>query len=359
MKILKTTSFVVIQFLICSAIIEITCTFFLLNTTNPLYRARRILQYDQQLGWMQKPHLNTSFEHQPVNTDSNGFRIHDNIQASHARLLTLGPSSAFGWGVKDEETYTSKAAQALKLHSQNSSGIGHSIAQGLRVWDKIKNSVSPQYTLLAYGVNDLDKFRFFDSDSVNDREFFQSEPRALKIDKLQLPSDFVVVLSLVIRQVMHTVSCEQLIKSPQRVEWEDYKNQLNQMISEMRNKGVHPILLNTPFYLAHPNKIFKEKDINDLYAAVSELAKKDECKKAHEKLKMAKALEPYSINHKVLLFNENLKKFANENKVAVIDVHSLLINQNAKENFYDPVHPSAKGHKLIADEIVKLIQQKN
>ncbi len=341
-------------------ILESTSHFFLLSSSNPLYRARRILQYDHFLGWMQKPNLNTTFENQKIHTDSEGFRISDekiNL-LTNPKILTLGPSSAFGWGVANKDTYTSVSAKKLNFEHINASGVGHSIAQGQRIWSKIKK-VNPKYVLIAYGVNDLDKFRFFDSDSLNDKEFFQHEPHALKIDKLLLPSDSAIVISLVLRQLSHTFYCDQLINSPQRVEWPEYEKILSMMTDEMLKAGIKPIIINTPFFLVHPNPRFKESDILNAYREVNSFAAKGYCKEAHEKLKIAKSLEPFNINQKVIELNRLLKEFANKNNLSIVDAHSLLVNQNAKENFYDPVHPSAKGHKLIADEIVKLIQEKN
>lgn len=293
-------------------------------------------------------------------TNDQGFRIDkDHLIQGNAELLTLGPSSAFGWGVRNEETYTSLSAKKMGLLSLNASGIGHSIAQGSRVWDLIKGKISPKYAIISYGVNDLDKFRFFDSDPINDKEFFNIEPHALKMDKAKLPSNFIIVLSLVTRQLSHTFKCDQLMKFPQRVEWHDYEKILQKIIIEMEQKNITPFIVNTPFYLAHPDQAFTDEKINKAYKEVSIFASKGQCKAAHEKLKIAKSLEPFSINQKVLELNKLLEKFAEKNQVKVIDAYSILVNKNAKENFYDPVHPSAKGHKLIADEITKLIQQKN
>lgn len=361
MKILKPIFFIVFQFILCAFMLEVTSYFFLIKSSNPLYRSRRLLQYDADLGWMQKEKLNTKFENQILKTDNRGFRSTDGLanNSTEVKMLTLGPSSAFGWGVKNEQTYTSLSAKAINTRSINASGIGHSIMQGQLMWNKIKNDVHPDFVLISYGVNDLDKFRFFDADSINDKTFFQAEPRALRLDKLKLPSDFLVVLSLVIRQLTHTLQCDQLINFPQRVEWQDYKEVLTNMINEMRSRRIRPVLINTPFYLASPDPKFNEQLIIKAYAEVSALASKQQCSEAHEKLKYAKSLEPFSISHKIILLNKKLKDFANFENITLVDTYSILSGANAKENFYDPVHPSAKGHKLIADEIVKLIQQKN
>ncbi|AUN99900.1 hypothetical protein DOM21_01260 [Bacteriovorax stolpii] len=357
---LKTISFYTIQLFICAIILELTCNLFLQHSTNPLYRARKILQYDFDLGWMQKPNLKTTFEKQPVLTNDNGFRLpKNNNQSTDVQILTLGPSSAFGWGVANEDTYTSIIGEKLKLNPLNASGIGHSILQGQKMWQKVSPLLHPQYAVIAYGVNDLDKFRFFDSEPVNDLTFFSQGPYGLAIDKMQLPTDFASSLSLVLRQIEHSINCEKLVNSAQRVEWKDYENALTAMTNEMKEKNITPIIINTPFLLKHKNSLFSKTLIENTYLEMKNLARNKKCKEAQEKLKFAKTLEPDNINISVIEFNGFLKKFCEEKKLKCIDSWSLLVNSSATNNFYDPVHPSAKGHKLIADEIVKLIQQKN
>lgn len=337
---------------------EVICYFFLTHSSNPLYRARRILQYDEALAWMQMPNLDTTFEDNPVMTDLFGFRTSKEAQNIKAQegLLTLGPSSAFGWGVSNNDTYTTIVAKNLNLSPLNASGIGHSIFQGKIMWDRVKLTQNSHYALIAYGVNDLDKFRFFDSEPLTDKDYFKNGPSVLALDKRQSRSDFLIALSLLIRQTKHNSDCSKLIGITQRVSWDDYKNILDSMILEMDKMKITPIIINTPFYLKKKNPHFEMKQITNFYNEAGELAKEGKCSEAQEKLKQAKSLEPFSIYENVVLFNERLKLYAHEKKILYIDSFELLINQDAADHFYDPVHPSAKGHKIIADEILRKLK---
>lgn len=306
---------------------------------------------------MQKPNLDTTFEKQPVFTDKNGFRISQNTKEENAKLATFGPSSAFGWGVSNDETYTSLVAKELNITPLNASGIGHSILQGEKMWDKLKQEIAPHFAIISYGVNDLDKFRFFDSEPVSDKVFLSQEPFGLSIDKRQLPTNFASSLSLVLRQVEHTMNCEKLVNSAQRVEWNDYKDALDRLIKEMRERKITPVIVNTPFLLKHKNPLFSKALIEKAYKEMKQLANEKKCKEAQEKLKYAKTLEPDNINLSVIDFNKNLNDYCLENKIICIDSWGLLVTQNPDGNFYDPVHPSPKGHALIAEKIIEEIKK--
>lgn len=357
------TAFILIQLIICGMILEIVCYYFLLNSSNPLYRARRILQYDSEIGWFQKPDLNTSFEKAPVMTDFRGLRIQSQSQEQLPKdvlkFLTLGPSSAFGWGVKNEETYSALVSGQLQTHGLNASGIGHSLLQGEIIWNKFfaRSDYHFSHVLIAYGINDLDKFRFFDSEPINDKTFFQAAPLGLKMDKLHLPSNFATTLSLVIRELAHKNTCTQLMKSAQRVSWEDYSISLSRLILEMKKKSSHPIIIGTPFYLKKRNPEYTLQKIESAYSEVNSLAQQGRCMEAHEKLKIAKSLEPDHINQQVIIFNAKLKAWALANNVTFIDVLQLLQSSNTLENYYDPVHPSILGHKKIAQQIINSLKR--
>lgn len=361
MKIIKNIGFIFIQFIVCGIILEIFCYFFLLNSHNPLYRARRILQYDSTLGWMQKPNLDTSFEKKIVVTDSNGFRLQSKETqplTSGKAMLTLGPSSAFGWGVSSEETYSSAVAMHFGARNINSSGVGHSIVQGDLIWKNIFSHESNlSYVLISYGVNELDKFRFFDSTPVDDKIFFKSEPVGLKIDKLHLPSNFIAALSLMIREVFSRVNCDHLVNSVQRVSWNDYEATLSKMLSEMKNKNITVVLINTPFFLKNKNPKYSDHIIKSKYSEVARLAQEGHCIEAHEKWKIAMSYEPDNIFDQIILFNAMLRAYALRNGLIYIDAFHLLQTNVPEKNFVDPVHPSSLGHQKIANRIINSLDQ--
>lgn len=358
MKIFKGILFYSIQLVACLVMLEIVAYFFLLHTDNPLYRARRILQYDLVTGWMQRPLLNTIFEKIPLYTDEVGFRTPDNSnQKNIFKFITLGPSSALGWGVDYLSTYSSLVADHFKVKVLNASGIGHSIVQGELVWKKklAKKNLALTHVFIAYGINDLDKFRFFDSAPMDDKTFFQSSPLALRIDKLDLPFNFPVLISLVAREVLYSGQCDQLIGSIERVSWNDFELTLNSMTANMKSKNIIPVLINTPFYLKTKNPKYNSELILSSYTKVTELAKAGKCQEARAELKIAKSYEPDNILEQVVLFNRKLKDYSLKNGIKYVDAYQVLSIGRVAENFVDPVHPSKLGHQKIASQIIELM----
>jgi hypothetical protein len=162
-----------IQILLCLGTLELIAWAFLNFSANPLYRARKLLRFDKEVGWFQKSDLTTSFEGKNVWTNKNGYRI-QNKPVIKPTLVTLGPSSAFRCGVEEHETYSFLVSKRKGLPLLNASGIGHSIYQGI-MGKKISQNFSPGYAIIAYGVNHLDKFRFYDSESSPDEEYFSQK----------------------------------------------------------------------------------------------------------------------------------------------------------------------------------------
>ncbi len=358
MKILKAIIFYSIQFLVCLIMLEVVSYFFLTQTNNPLYRARRILQYDSVTGWMQKPLLDTHFEKNSLHTDESGFRVSSTLHSEgNFKLITLGPSSALGWGVDYASTYSSLVAGHFKVNYLNASGIGHSIVQGNIVWNKrvANQKLSLTHAFIAYGVNDLDKFRFFDSAPINDKVFFQSPPLALEIDKLHLPFNLPILASLVTREILYRGHCDQLAGSVERVSWSDFEQALLEMVLDMKKRNITPVIINTPFYLKNKNPKYTQELIVASYKKVTALAQSGKCKEAREELKIAKAYEPDNILEQVILFNQKLKNFASKNDLKYVDAYQALSTNQIADNFVDPVHPSKLGHQKIASQIIQLV----
>lgn len=361
MKTLKILFFFIVQFFVCLILVEGVSYIFLLKTSNPLYRARRILNYDSASGWYQKPSLNTKFDGAIVTTDSNGFRVKENDSRVHtSELLILGPSSAFGWGVDFNSTYSSIVAEYLQATTINASGIGHSILQGEIIWDKYfsKDTTNIKYALISYGINDLDKYRFFDSEPIDDKIFFQNPPLALSIDKLNINSNFIMTLSLVMREIEYKNNCSQLSHSVQRVSWDDFKKSLDQVTLSMKKRNITPVIIGTAYYLKQVNPNYSPDKILLAYEKVNKLAQDGSCDKAYDNLKIAKSYEPDDIYKKVLELNENLKNYAAASGLVFIDSFNLLNSAAPAENYFDPVHPSSKGHLLIATQIIDSLGNK-
>ena len=56
-------------------------------------------------------------------------------------------------------------------------------------------------------------------------------------------------------------------------------------------------------------------------------------------------------------YNQNLKTFCNEHNVAFLDFTNLWSEKDIAEYVYDNVHPTAKGHQLIADKVFEKLDE--
>jgi len=90
------------------------------------YGNLEIYQPDAKLYWKLKPNQDcfTKVDHKPVHVNSLGTRGPEFVAAKPAgtlRILSLGDSRTFGWGLTDEETYSRKLEKSLGDYFKNGS----------------------------------------------------------------------------------------------------------------------------------------------------------------------------------------------------------------------------------------------
>ncbi len=106
-----------------------------------------------------------------VSTDGNGLRapLHAvEKPADTFRILTLGCSTTFGWGVDDEQSmpYRLEALlteQGHKVEVINGGQPGHTSFQGLWLWDKALAQYDPDLVVFGYVVQDARKVAYSDA----------------------------------------------------------------------------------------------------------------------------------------------------------------------------------------------------
>ncbi|MEQ1723947.1 MAG: SGNH/GDSL hydrolase family protein [Pseudobdellovibrio sp.] len=329
-----------------------------------MFQSKRILHSDRNLGWKLQPHLNTEFYQKSLYSDGRGNRVASKEasglnDSAYSGVLTMGPSSAFGWGVDFEETYSALVSKNLNLNIYNASQIGYSVHQGLLLFnnDQLPNIKNFKIVIIAYGVNDLDKFRFYDSNFGSDEEYFS---KYLKTHGSG--SEFLGNLGKVTSIFMHEISlltdCRALIDIQQRVSLQTYLDKIAELVKTIRISGVTPVLINTPYYYEASRITSNEGHIDQLYNEVKVAAKNGHCSEALGFLKKAKSFESLRVFEDVKKLNQSLLELSQQYKIIYVDAFSILQSQNAKENFVDPVHPSAKGHNLISVAILKALSGK-
>ncbi len=105
-----------------------------------------------------------------VSTDQNGLRtpLHtEQKPAGTVRLMTLGCSTTFGWGVDDAESYPARLETILNEggHSVeviNGGQPGYTSFQGLHLWDTVLSRYEPDVVLFGYLVQDSREVAYSD-----------------------------------------------------------------------------------------------------------------------------------------------------------------------------------------------------
>lgn len=120
-----------------------------------------------------------------VSTDQNGLRAPLHAEAKPDgvfRLMTLGCSTTFGWGVDDAEAYPARMEAILtegghKVEVINGGQPGYTSFQGLRLWDTVLHRYQPDVVIFGYLVQDSRQVAYSDRSQQllqQDNEFLKS-----------------------------------------------------------------------------------------------------------------------------------------------------------------------------------------
>lgn len=105
-----------------------------------------------------------------VSTDANGLRapLHPEQKPEGTfRVMTLGCSTTFGWGVDDEASYPSRLEAILqgeghKVEVINGGQPGYTSFQGLWLWERSLKRYQPDLVIFGYIVQDSRKVAYTD-----------------------------------------------------------------------------------------------------------------------------------------------------------------------------------------------------
>ncbi|MBM4365069.1 MAG: hypothetical protein FJ102_02565 [Deltaproteobacteria bacterium] len=105
-----------------------------------------------------------------VSTDANGLRFPLHTQQKPAgayRVMALGCSTTYGWGVDDADSYPAKLDKILNetghaVEVINGGQPGYSSFQGLWLWDKTLAKYGPDVVIFGYVVQDSRKVKYSD-----------------------------------------------------------------------------------------------------------------------------------------------------------------------------------------------------
>ena len=206
------------------------------------------LRQDPELLWRQEPNARRTFAGVPVRTDAMGFRGRGRAEkaAGVTRVALLGASPAFGWGVREERTYVRLleerlGARGTRVEIVNASVLGYSSYQGKLLLPRVLRELRPDVVVFAYGVNDVDKHRFFRSEAVTDRELRPANAAALALQDLLRRSRLARMFSSALRRRVPSGG------GRRRVPPADFKANLEQFGTTASEAGARLLLATSPF----------------------------------------------------------------------------------------------------------------
>lgn len=367
----------------------------------------RILRQDSVLFWKQKSNLNTVFQNQNLKTNSFGFRSHEiKIKEKSAiRIICMGASPTFGWGVKYEDTYPVVAAKILAdkgftVETINAGQIGYSSYQGLKLLTNVILPLKPDIITISYVINDVDKYRFFRSSSKRDSELGYISPALIIAGNILNKSRIAMLIRKIIvndksnKIKLYGESCNEYNEN-RRVTREEYEKNLNLMLDIAAQNNIKVVFIVMPVNLPLKKELNqKEKAqleifINKLkseirnkkytaaeilinrileldkhnpvayyYKAVIAGTKKD-YQSAAKFFEMSKNFEIFDCASTAKQYNEIMKQIAKERNIPICNSAKNFVEYKSGYLFVDPkfdsFHPNAKGHKLIAEELALIL----
>jgi lysophospholipase L1-like esterase len=342
--------------LICISVLEIGSKFILGRYGSAVDKVVALVRPDSKLLWRQRSNFDGVLWGQSVLTDAHGFRINNQKTVGKAEVLLLGPSSAFGWGVAAGQIYGEVLATKLGNNLLNASQIGYSIAQGAVLIKQTElNGLSPKLVIVAYGINDIDRFRFYNHGPAwgSDREHLANTTNGL-LSLVQWLLNFYTpnLLNQVISKL--NFNCGLAEVADLRVNQQDFLLYADQIRQWSTQQGAKVVFLSTP--LKPDQKILTSNDIaTDLFISSAAYAKNNQCALARRDWELARLADPVRIYKQMLDRNHALQEWCKLHEVSFVDIASILV---AEEDFVDTVHPSALGHQKVASAIYNQLQKR-
>ena len=334
---------------------EFVSDWWIQHRADALQRARRIMSIDTVRGWRQTPNLNTIFENKTLRTDAQGFRL-ARAHSAAPTILVLGPSSAFGWGVEADETWPEILGQRFSTHGDrvlNASEVGYTIVQGSLLYESLNKALlsSVHTVVLAYGVNEVDRFRFFGRDSADDIEYFSRpiEPSFGEIFFNSLP--FTALLWRGAQEAQTIFGCGFKRAPALRVSMAKFPSVLREFISRLRRDGRRVVYVNSAREIPVTPDETRAALSDRLFLESETLSKAGDCKGSRQAFAQARENEPWRVLRDIDRVNILISELGRELDIPVVDIASALVSPTKGEFFVDPIHPSATGHRLAADQI--------
>ncbi len=374
-----------------------------------------ILDEDSQLFWKQRNHLDTDFFGGHVTTGGMGLRVFDGPETGGSadfRVLILGASPTFGWGVHDNETYAAELSRKLNRDFKdpiaviNGAGVGYSSYQGLTFLKKHIDVLKPDLITVSYVINDVDNYRFFQNNGIRDKKVKKRSPLAAGINNMLIRSAFCRFLGRTMANMKKGLNKKKAAAEPgavdysvypgeNRVSREDYRANLLEFQRMAAQRGIELVFIKMPVNLPLGPDILSESRGKEFFDAGKALYHKSDYPKAaaafqqavhynpilskayyylgqcalasdrpgceaeaEEHFTMVKKSESFQCARDALKYNRVMEEVAAEKGVPLVDIVAAF-KQYTEYLWVDPdsdtIHPNKLGHSIIGGRLYQTV----
>lgn len=376
----------------------------------------QLLEQDSGLIWRQKSNLDREFQDVRVRTNLLGLRAKEfkkEKPKDTLRIICLGASPTFGWGVNQEQAYPQRLAAILKERYQNKNievinagNIGYSSHQGLNFFKSDILRLSPDLITISYVINDVDKHRFYRSDGRSDIELAPKNRVFIYLENILDNSNLFKLLKSAIANSRglagkyFSKGSSGVYLETRRVSAKDYRKNLNSFIRIAKENNIEIVMIAMPVNLPSQKVIseslhrrasgYLDKALEYIGSNSYELAsnelkktlehdpysskalyylgicsqKKNELENAKNYFQKAKEAELYQCGWLGKDYNKIMEETAKENNLIFVNIASYFDTIKAGGGEYlfldpdgDTIHPNTVGHKLIAYKIVTALEK--
>ena len=234
------------------------------------------------------------------------------------RLLTLGDSSVFGYGVEERDVFGAVAAQELTetwgrpVSDVNGGTPGYTSVQALATLEDVGAQVNPTHVVIATLWSDL-----FQTDTAIERAGGQRHPLAAYRVATRLLAPWLPAAT--VGWTQGDVGAEAPGRTA-RVALERYRDALERLVAASQRLGAEPVIVILPA----PIDLDREP-------------------------------APQLIS----AYRNELRSIAVRHNLVWVDGPQTFIESRATNaDFYDQVHPSTSGHRLLGNALAEALAEK-
>lgn len=258
----------------------------------------------------------------PESTDSHGFRgrqeVPDRKPSGEFRVFVVGDSSAFGHGVRDDETFSVQLQRILErdldrpVRVINAACPGHCTYEGLLIFREMGLKLAPDLLIVSYNNDPAPEY-------IEEKNRAPSGSLARSLRRLLYRSEYYLVFQRTVQNALLSLAPARRGEAPPevpRVSLEDYRANLR---------------------------------------AFADLAGASGCRVLYLRMPVNHTLLETAPDRRVFInpaYPEALAAFCREARLPLVDVDGAWRADPPRDGFLPGhhFHPSAQGHLLIAEQ---------